>query len=121
MTHGILQQICVRDKLKARAKNNILARVMYNRARNRVIELISNARLNCFKEKILENKDNKKNLSKLLKQSAPAKPSLREPTAIEVNEEYINYPAKIVDAFNEYFTSLTMTSEPPDKSGNQTV
>ena len=47
-------------------------------------------------------------------ESAPAKPSLREPTAIKVNEEYIDDPAKIADAFNEYFTALTITSDPPD-------
>ena len=29
MTQDILQQICVRDKFKVRAKNNILAKTMY--------------------------------------------------------------------------------------------
>ena len=100
ITHSILQQIRVRDKLKARAKNNILARIMYKRVRNRVVKLISNAKSNYFKEKILENKDNTRNLWKLLKQSAPANPSLKAPTTIKVNEEYITAPAKIVDAFN---------------------
>lgn len=46
MTHDILQQICVRDKLRARAKNNILARIMYKRVRNKVVKLISNAKSN---------------------------------------------------------------------------
>lgn len=46
MTHDILQQICVRDKLKVRAKNNILARIMYKRVRNKVVKLISNAKSN---------------------------------------------------------------------------
>lgn len=46
MTHDILQQICVRDKLEARAKNNILARIMYKRVRNKVVKLISNAKSN---------------------------------------------------------------------------
>ena len=39
---------------------------MYKRARNKVVKLITNAKSNYFKEKILENKD------KLLKQTAPA-------------------------------------------------
>ena len=68
--------------------------------RNRVVKLISNAKSNYFKENILENKGNTRNLWKLLKLSAPTKPSLKAPTTIEVNEEYITAPAKIVDAFN---------------------
>ena len=114
MTRDILQQICVRDKLKARAKNNVLARTMYKRVRNNVVKLISNSKSNYFKEKILENKSNTRNLWKLLKQTAPIKASSKTPTAIKVNEEHLTDPVKIADAFNEYFTSLNVTSGPPE-------
>ena len=43
-------------KFKARAKNNILAKTMYKRARNTAVVLISNAKSTYFKDKILENK-----------------------------------------------------------------
>ena len=55
-TLDILQQICVRDKFKGRAKNNILAWTMYKRAWNTAVVLISNAKSKYFKDKILENK-----------------------------------------------------------------
>lgn len=72
------------------------------------------AKSNYFKGKILENKDYTRNLWKLLRQSAPAKPSLKALTTIEVNEEYVSDPEKIADVFNEFFTSSAITSEPPD-------
>ena len=44
-------------KFKARAKNSILAKTMYKRARNTAVVLISNAKSSkYFKYKILENK-----------------------------------------------------------------
>ena len=82
--------------------------------RQRVAKLISNVKSNYFKEKILENKDNTRNLWKLLKQSAPAKSSLKAPTTIKVNEEYISDPEKIAYTFNEFFTSSEITSERTD-------
>ena len=69
MNRDIIRQICVRDKLKARAKHSALARTMYKRTRNRVVKLITNAKSNYFKEKIVENKNNTRNLWKLLKVS----------------------------------------------------
>lgn len=110
MNRDIIRQICVRDKLKARAKHTALARTMYKRTRNRVVKLITNAKSNYFREKIVESKDNTRNLWKLLKQSAPIKPIPKAPTAILVNGEHVTDPAKIADAFNEYFTSINATT-----------
>ena len=87
---------------------------MYKRTRNRVVKLITNAKSNYFKEKIVENKDSTRNLWKLLKQSAPIKPTSKAPTAILVNGEHVTDPAKIADAFNEYFTSINATTMLPD-------
>ena len=84
------------------------------RTRNRVVKLITNAKSNYFREKIVENKDNTRNLWKLLKQSAPIKPIPKAPTAILVNGEHVTDPAKIADAFNEYFTSINATTVLPD-------
>ena len=72
------------------------------------------AKSNYFKEKIVENKDNTRNLWKLLKQAAPIKPTSKTPTAILVNGEHVTEPAKIADAFNEYFTSINATTVLPD-------
>ena len=58
MNRDIIRQICVQDKLKAHAKNSALANAMYKRARNRVVKLITNAKSNYLKEKIVENKNN---------------------------------------------------------------
>ena len=111
---NVIRQICVRDKLKARAKHSALARTMYKRTRNRVVKLITNAKSNYFKEKIIENKDNTRNLWKLLKQSAPIKPTSKAPTAILINGEHVTDPGKIADAFNEFFTSINTTTVLPD-------
>ena len=78
---------------------------MYKRTRNRIVKLITNAKSNYFREKIVENKDNTRNLWKLLKQSAPIKP---------IPKAHVMDPAKIADAFNEYFTSINATTVLPD-------
>ena len=114
MNRDIIRQICVRDKLKARAKHSALASTMYKRSRNRVVKLITNAKSNYFKEKIAENKNNTRNLWKLLKQSAPTKPTSKAPSAILVNGEHVTDPGKIADAFNVYFTSMNATTVLPD-------
>ena len=114
MNDDIIRQICVRDKLKARAKHSALASTMYKRSRNRVVKLITNAKSNYFKEKIAENKNNTRNLWKLLKQSAPTKPTSKAPSAILVNGEHVTDPGKIADAFNVYFTSINATTVLPD-------
>ena len=114
MNRDIIRQICVRDKLKARAKHSALARTMYKRTRNRVVKLLTNAKSNYFKEKIVENKDNTRNVWKLLKQSAPIKPTSKAPTANLVNSEHVTDPGKIADEFNEYFTSINATTVLPD-------
>ena len=51
---------------------------------------------------------------KLLKQSAPIKPTSKAPNAILVNGEHVTDPVKIADAFNEYFTSINATTVLPD-------
>ena len=48
--YDILQQICVREKFKALAKNYVLARTMHKRVRKKVVKMISNAKPNYFKE-----------------------------------------------------------------------
>ena len=50
----------------------------------------------------------------LLKQSAIIKSIFKAPNAILVNGEHVTDPVKIADAFNEYFTSLNVTTVPPD-------
>ncbi|PFX34694.1 putative RNA-directed DNA polymerase from transposon BS [Stylophora pistillata] len=93
----------------------VLARTMYKRTRNQVVKLIPNAKSNYFKEKIVENKDNTRNLWKLLKHSAPTKPTSKAPNGISVNGKQVIDPVKIADAFNEYFTSINATTVPPDQ------
>ena len=84
--------------------------------RNRVVKLFTNAKSNYLKEKIVhvENKNNTRNLWKLLKQSAPIKPTLKAPNAILVNDEHATDPVNIADTFNEYFTSINATTALPD-------
>jgi hypothetical protein len=83
MTQDILHQIGIRDKFKARAKHNyLIASVIYKRIRNDVVKQIANAKSNYIKQKILENKDNIKNLWKLLKEIAPTKPVAHIPACI---------------------------------------
>ncbi len=89
MTQGILHQIGIRDKFKACAKHNLLANVIYKIIRNDVVKQIANAKSNYTKQRILENKDNIKNLWKLLKEIAPIKPVAHIPACIKVNNDYI--------------------------------
>lgn len=56
MNQDIINQIRIRDNFKARAKHNILARIIYKRIRNDVVKQIANAKSNYFRQKILENK-----------------------------------------------------------------
>jgi len=55
-------------KLKANAKDSVLARTTYNKARNQVVKLITDAKSIYLKERIVENKNNTRKLWKLLKQ-----------------------------------------------------
>ncbi|CAB4025078.1 Hypothetical predicted protein [Paramuricea clavata] len=80
-----MQQIRIRDRLKSRSKSNILARVMYKRVRNHVVKLINNAKSNYFIQQIMENKDNVKNLWKVLKRVVPITPLQLQPQQIEVD------------------------------------
>ncbi len=62
---------------------------------------------NYIKQKTLENKDNIKNLWKLLKEIAPTKPVADIPACIKVNNDYITDSHDIAEAFNNYFASIT--------------
>ena len=59
---------CKMPKLKANAKDSVLARTTYNKARNQVVKLITDAKSIYLKERIVENKNNTRKLWKLLKQ-----------------------------------------------------
>ena len=107
MTPEILEQIRIRDQFKSRSKSNALARTMYKQLRNHVVKLIANAKSNYFKQKIMENKNNVKNLWKILKRVAPTKPIKKSPTYIEVDGIQIKEPKEMANAFNQYFTSIS--------------
>ena len=104
-----MEQIHIRDRLKSRTKSNILARVMYKRVI--VVKLIANAKSNYFKQQIMKNKDNVKNLWKILKRVAPIKPVQKQPQTIEVNGRFISEAEQVANAFNEYFTSFAHSTD----------
>lgn len=85
-----------------------MARALYKRTRNRVVKVITNAKSNYFEDMIIENKNNARNLWKLLKQSPPIRSRLKAPNAVLFNGEQITDPVEIADAFNEYYTSLNV-------------
>ncbi|KAK2549052.1 hypothetical protein P5673_030546 [Acropora cervicornis] len=88
-----------------------LARTMYKRTSNRVVKVITNAKSNYFEDMIIENKNNARNLWKLLKQSPPIRSRLKAPNAVLFNGEQITDPVKIADAFNEYYTFVCVLNE----------
>ena len=109
MTAEIMQKIRIRDQLKSRSKSNTLARVMHKRVRNHVVKLINNAKSNYFKQQIMDNKDNVKNLWKILKRVVPIKPLRKQLQQIEVDGKFITDPVEISNAFNQYFVSLSQS------------
>jgi hypothetical protein len=54
MNKGILEQIRLRDKFKARASSNVLARTMYTTLRNDIVKVITNAKSAYIKEEIMK-------------------------------------------------------------------
>ena len=80
---------------------------MYKQLRNHVVKLIANAKSNYFKQKIMENKNNVKNLWKILKRVAPTKPIKKSPMYIEVDGIQIKEPKEMANTFNQYFTSIS--------------
>ena len=106
MTAEIMQQIHIRDQFKSRSKSNTLASVMYKRVRNHVVKLINNAKANYLQQQIMDNKNNVKNLWKILKRVVPIKLLQKQPQQIEVDGKFITDPVEISNAFNQYFVSL---------------
>ena len=106
MTAEIMQQIRIRDQFNSQSKSNTLARVMYKRVRNHVVKLINNAKANYFKQQSMDNKNNVKNLWKILKRVVPIKPLRKQQQQIEVDGKFITDPVEISNAFNQYFVSL---------------
>jgi len=107
-TPEILEQIRIRDQLKSRGKSDALARTMYKQTRNHIVKLIASAKSNYFKQKIMENKHDVKNLWKVLKHVAPTKPTKKSPAYIKVDGMQISKPEKMANAFNKYFTSISV-------------
>ena len=79
---------------------------MYKRVRNHVVKLINNAEANYFKQQIMVNNNNVKNLWKIVKRVVPIKPLRKQPQQIEVDGKFITDPVEISNAFNQYFLSL---------------
>ena len=123
MTPEIMEQIRIRDQLKSRGKHDIPARTMYKQTRNHVVRLIASAKSNYFKQKIMENKHDVKNLWKILKRVAPTKPTKKSPAYIEVDGTQISKPEEMANAFNQYFTSISAptTSDNVDSTEFETL
>ena len=110
ITPEILEQIRIRDQLKSCAKSDVLARTMYKQTRNHVVKLIASAKSNYFKQKIMENKHDVKNLWKVSKRVAPTKPTKKSPAYIDVDGTQISKPEEMANAFNKYFTSISVST-----------
>ena len=123
ITPEILEQIRIRDQLKSRGKSDVLARTMYKQTRNYVVKLIASAKSNYFKQKIMENIHDVKNLCKVLKRVAPTKPTKKSPAYIEVDGTQISKPEEMANAFNKYFTSISVptTSDNIDSTEFETL
>ena len=79
---------------------------MHKKLRNRVVRLIANAKSEFIKDEIMKNKDNSKQLWRVLKRVALIMSNSNTSSSVEINGKTVKRSKVMADGFNKYLTDI---------------